>query len=851
MSLQHWAIEAAWRNKNDRTVPGTSRHIIHELENNLTVARDGIQSFNLLLDSCANCLNSIIDLLNNDEPDVVSKIQKLTDTQSFPEWEESISHSSSLSRSSYQSSETIKMELNLNRSERKVLNSELSTRENLHPIEPKPETVSLPNPSEVPDQILDEAIADDRSLQKSGSSPETPLSFPKSSSKSPEINFNTSVAHKETESLTVPLSASPSIKTGPERKSESAAKSFRFQSSPKVETTKIAIAPTRASEEVPERAMNTTKEPNSTKQSFAKTRIEEFSETGLSPIHVQPRRTTLSTSPNASPLFVPLKETSSVKPTSVARVSGANGSESEGDDSFQAISTAIRKSFAENASMAYNASNVSGFRTERETTASVSLHLMDPRNVKVEPTRQSIVQNSLFKSDNRRTMDTSKRTSVFVSLPDREPINFRNSIKVKLEASDNLLKLDIPKESHNRERDIIKENLARGPSIRSPQKSEKAVATSNVFNLKLAFSQPGHTSLSFKPKHIVESRSPRRNGLSQISTLKNRTATNGSPRRLEPPVMRPTNSSNVSKSAVSKRSSPDKFKTSPSKKSARSPLVPENRQMARKAATSPQWLPTLPGGAKVEAKAERAPSKSSIIKNKFLVTKLNPKNPPTFVPSKVAEPRLSPKLVPSRSTFGHVPDLQRSPTEKINGFTLRKSEFNSISALYGKLDLTASENINSKYTERVSRSPKKTPKSKMSLVAVNSNLLKVAPRRRAVGNAVPLPEAARGISVRDRDRDRNKETEKTPLRRFGVKMENGRGIPSPLLTNDGLPDIPSDDEELRNKKYLKSWAETPEIIRTLNENPPQDPQQIFGEFPVLKMNEVFNSVPPSNILDTS
>lgn len=917
MSLQHWAIEAAWRNKNDRTVPGTSRHIIHELENNLSVARDGVRSFNLLLDTCSNCLNSIIDLLNNDEPNVLSKIEKFTELQKLPDWEDSVSHSSSLSRSSHQSSESIKMELNFNKSERKVLNSEQPTRENLHPIESKhdfsnqlenlgklenPEKPThhteptYPKESEQPgsDQILTDAITEDVNINKSGFEPGTPHSSPRSSSESPAIKFNTSVAHKETESLTVPFSASPSNRIVPERKSVSVAKSFRFQSSPKVEPTRIVSAPPRLLEELP----NQLKEPLTTEQKttkrFSKTRTEEYSEIDLSPIQLQPR-TTLNTSPHGNSLFVPLKEINNGKTTPAARNLSINESDSEEDDSFQAISTAIRKSFAGNASM-HNASNISAFRSEREreTTASLSLHHLDSRTVKIEPTGQTIVQNTLsIKSSSRRTMDSSKRMSVFVSLPDREPISFRNSIRVKLEAADELLKPDTLKEPKEREKEVLREKPIERTEPHSPKKVEKPPQSqqhqkpkkaerlenlkqaereemseraervekigngSNSSQLKQVFSQIGNVSLSSRPNLFPGPRSPNKNGLAPINKQKNRTAANGSPRRLEPPEVKPTNLFSGSKPAIAKRSSPDKFRTSPSKKSARSPTIPEKSQAARKPVFSPQRLPTLLASARAdvraEARAERARSKSAIIKNKFLVTKLNPKNPPTFVPSKVVESSLSLTSVASRSTFGYVPDLQRSPIERGKGVDLRKSEFSSNSVLNGKLDLTASENVDSKYTDRMNRSPRKTPKSKVSLATFNSNLSKVVPRRRPGGNAVPLPEAARGNFVRERDRergDRLKDIEKTPQRRFGVKMENGRGIASPLLTNEGLPEIPSDDEELRNKKYLKSWAETPEIIRTLNENPPQDPKQIFGEFPVLKMSEVFSSISPSRSLDT-
>ncbi|KAK7676554.1 hypothetical protein QCA50_020478 [Cerrena zonata] len=137
------------------------------------------------------------------------------------------------------------------------------------------------------------------------------------------------------------------------------------------------------------------------------------------------------------------------------------------------------------------------------------------------------------------------------------------------------------------------------------------------------------------------------------------------------------------------------------------------------------------------------------------------------------------------------------------------------------------------------------------------------------GNAVPLPDAARGGKfTRDRKpissstianpRRKIKNTDyilpnpKKP--RHVVPSANPVSTESILdelprtptkdepYTADNLPDIPSDDDtNQRDRKYFKNWAATPELQRILDEKRNVDPISIFGEVPPLNMDEIFES----------
>lgn len=56
-----------------------------------------------------------------------------------------------------------------------------------------------------------------------------------------------------------------------------------------------------------------------------------------------------------------------------------------------------------------------------------------------------------------------------------------------------------------------------------------------------------------------------------------------------------------------------------------------------------------------------------------------------------------------------------------------------------------------------------------------------------------------------------------------------------------LPDIPTDEEDLKSQRALQSWAESPQLRKILLQNRNIDPVSIFGEVPRLDIDEIFES----------
>lgn len=875
MSLQHWAIEAAWRNKAQRTVPGTSRHIIQELRNNLVVTRDGVVSFNQLLDSCAKSLNSIIDLVNAHDPDIISKIGLQAVLDRLPEVEDSFSRSSSsISRSSHLSSDgPIKMELNYTQSEKKSIPMEstpkkasrtnesspdvvpFTTNEPLpppdvssrHQVAP-PRTQDTQNFEELVPELHEEVVVKNDDVTISVAAPDA----------SPIQVSNPTAEPKESTNTTIPKTFSPPTlklkSSNATRATEGIANSFRFQSSPKT-ITSTSVLPSASL------VVDTRDRLSLPAASHAdRLHVGASSELEMSPVQLNPTTGPI-TSPTANLSFIPLAKSINPDKFTTPSVQNTTNSDSDDDISFKEISTAIRKSFAGNASMARLTTINSNHKVEQGEKTTVFVK-REPVKVKVEPTRQSIVSKSKSSTAKpRRTLEHSKRTSVFVSLPEREPISFRSSlghsILVKIEEDSR------PQKELKVAQDNLSNSKADQPevAIQAPNNG-----TSSSLNMHSTNLNKKAVSLRKPSPSLQVPTSPGTNGALSNGKSKNRTTANGSPRRVELPSLRKEIRPEVHRST--KRPSPDLSKTSPTKRAWRSPTADSNQVPSNASVSinpevrSPRRSPRKSNGIVNGSASGSVPrTKSSGNKNKFLVTKLNPNNPPTFVPSKNSDHKVSPKKV-ARTTFNNVPDLQVVSAQNHKSPSSLKSQFNSVSLLNNKLDLSLSSHSNSttQHTKLV-RSPRRPDSSKDSKPKSiasgfsGSHLSKVAPRRKAVGNAVPLPDAARGNFVRERSKGTSiSKDQKTPQRRLGLKSEvrtSLRSRSSPSLTRDELPDVPSDDEVLRRTKHLKSWADTPEIIRVLNEKPQPDPRAVFGEIPILNIDDVFSSVSPSKNYDHS
>lgn len=93
-------------------------------------------------------------------------------------------------------------------------------------------------------------------------------------------------------------------------------------------------------------------------------------------------------------------------------------------------------------------------------------------------------------------------------------------------------------------------------------------------------------------------------------------------------------------------------------------------------------------------------------------------------------------------------------------------------------------------------------------------------RRVYRGNNIPLPDAARGK----------------------VRSQQPRvSAPAALSPIVRLPEIPSDDDVLRRTKHLKEWANTPQLKRAIHHTQQLDPISVFGEIPAFNMEEVFQT----------
>ena len=964
MSLQHWAIEAAWRHKAERAAPGTSHHIVLELHHSLVVARDGVASFNLLLLSCARSLTAIVSLINSDDPDALAKIalQELPEMPSesaLSLFNGSSARNSTLSRvsdSASRVSDSAKVELNVGQSERRAVPDGLDACGNvLMPLaeieekeeieseikaamesetkaeiesETKAENVATSEASgpkrvhvesRLESRRLDSQLLQFKELEAQSKSLESQRrrsesqSRPKSQSRRPDLQsprpptrprtLQSPVTHSKRPHPYIPTSTGASFQFSPPHvpthaelnppdKRDSVPK-FRAATRTDPPTSSPAKKVPSVSATVPKEIGNVITPPSFRLPSdTAKTTLRfspsmnlrfqvaplpakpmffrtsegsdnahstsiptvttaptvplvqaasqsmqhnNSSDAGLSPVQLS-RPVGPTTSP-ANLSFIPIFQ--ATRFSSHAPTYASESSESDADTSFKAISSAIRKSLAENASA----------RPPSILVASIPyLADVDPGEVKLELPRQSPVPRQSYSAKPppnpnsirpRRTLEAPKRVSAFVPLPEREPIDFRASMRQSIR---------------------VKQEHQNAPSGTPAPFSTEAVPPASVSSTTPAPSKA--VSHAYHVNFSVTDRSPSPVVLKKavIGQPKMQTAVNGSPRTRDgsarkkaldrpraplgadtPVVGRDTS---VLRKAVrvAKRMSPDS-RMSPAKK----PWSPAaaSRQLSKYVANGSGTAVETRSPARPDALKDRMRPKTSN-SNKFMVTKLDPRNPPTFVPSQVLEQKLSPNTG-GRAAFGALPDLQRSPKNPVSGM-----KFSSHSVHSKDLDVAVSESTNVPRNTNAFCSPRKAPGSPRKAAALkrlektkpsssagqNTGMLsKLVTRRKPAGNAVPLPDAARGHFVKDRPREKTGVEQKTPRR----KPERS----SPTTKNE-LPDIPSDDEQLRRTKYLKSWAATPEILRVLNEKPAPDPRTIFGDIPVLDIDEIFSSIAPKN-----
>lgn len=597
------------------------------------------------------------------------------------------------------------------------------------------------------------------------------------------------------------------------------------------------------------------------------------------------------------------------------------------DTSFQAISSAIRKSFAGKVSMGQSEHallNSPGL-TRKSTGTYRRSSGKNPVSIKRESeetrTRDSgpsLTTKTALSAGNR----ISKRTSVFVSLPSREPISYlsnkRQSIKVKMEEPDNAPRKStvnlaltkaanlepsqpskIPVENHNGKREVtLRNGTSESGSLPKADRSSTKNQNSKVHSSAFGASSTHHASSRSPTKHssplyAASMRSKSKPGSSQGSRTTNLGSPQHSPSRLSTKESKPSSRSRSPVKALhkttrspqrsttlqprsslraSRATSPNRVPQLSSAPSSRSPTRYGNREINEaepgRYSVATSTSASTPGEKKYSEGSQKAPSSTGLVKsaqqsvkekrsqNKFLTTTLNPQNPPKFNPVKTRIKSPS----PIKRFLDTDPEKERLELKerrlRMNELAINKVVLPPLVSDNGdRAKSSATQGRRSPPRKRAPSPVKREPLPSRDEVRNSAKLRKTAEaesvslsrRRAAVGNAQPLPEAARGRFVRERHKEQLKvEEKKTPIR----GPSSGRSAKTPIrvgasgspgIRGDALPEIPSDDDSLRNQKYFKTWANTPELQKLIQSNQKLNPAEIFGEVSDLRMDEVFES----------
>lgn len=803
MSSQLWAIEAARKKKPDH-VPGLSRHITAEMKINLETANEGVQTLSLQLLACVLGLNGLIESINNgdkelllDQIQALSLIKEEVDDTLRDSTTERLSRNLTTDRSSEEAEWKLeRSEAVLSRAVKDQSNSDVASVVAPQLSSPKLEEASSP----VPQKAVDPIIA----------APIVPLEAPK------------------------------------------------------------------------------------TEEPIKLPKTEETVSMALSPVHI-PRTAVPDTSPNVNLSFIPIANSTNPQKFEQNVKTESPKSEDYSDSSFQAISTAIRKSFAGKLSMGHFSGSLP-LNTDTEKFRKKLLLRSEedvPLNTSSNGSRQTL-------NAPRKSLYQNKRSSVFVSLPSREPITFLSNRQSKIKTEE-VLKLSnikpetvpkqarVPKQERNgntgnqalkakaesRKPPVPEVDISRNLRLRLTEQAALPAQISRPENSKGSSSRlASHISAASNSLSPSKMSSPlykasQRARIQLANKAVNRTSISGSPRReIFTPSVFNSGSARISRS---RSRSPVRTDGLSSKNSSRSPTKYSHRADFESTKGSPtnysdivldkepgllQRL-TLPTSASA-AKGSKTPGvKDTVLRNKFLTTTLNPEKPPKFNPLKAQVKYPSPIKKAGKEENEKL--RQSRVLHQVAQFDGHQRTKQKITiSLSHKLDLKANQHSPPK--SRPPNSPKKKEKlplrdkstaeepfKKKSRKTVELADVNVAPRKRAIGNAVPLPEAARGKFTREKPREVTRKKELTTPSRPGRVSRASKSIialgnsASPGMNPEALPDIPSDDEALKNKKYMKSWAETPELLRVMREKQ-MDPVAVFGEVPILRIDEVFESL---------
>lgn len=565
-------------------------------------------------------------------------------------------------------------------------------------------------------------------------------------------------------------------------------------------------------------------------------------------------------------------------------------------------------------------------RPEQETKRAVSVSNsveLPSREAKMESKPSAVsTLNSVNDTSFRPIIPERKRSSVFVSLPSREPLIIptsppRQSFKVKKPSKlqDKLGVAALYDASHSKpihsgtdsghsrystkepafttkgdetlrrhttvERNSDHQDPARSfPHLKASTaasdtivksvnlantlaKSLRNITSSNIPKLKTELRAKSRTpspekspTLAGRSNRSILTRTPR-----MPSSYSTWTTNSGSPRREEKKPIREASAPKTSIFSNGERSrSPTRYNRVESDNLKASPVdFRDIRQTTLVNAESDLinrlTLPTSSSAQKVvQSPVKQEPKKlekaekmdATLTRNRFLTTTLNPDNPPVFhSETPIKPPTVSSVKKPEEREKAKLPSVRKKTimAQRNEAAADRPKQ-----KIYINLNRTTNTHLPPRIQspkeevivkpEQVTVKAEAERKSKRLLdenISVSGSAASSSKSRRAAhGNAVPLPDAARGKFVEKRRKV------ETPVKH----RTNGKYLILPntpySLTADSLPDIPSESEDINEQ--VPSWATTPELRKQMEGSKHVDPVSAFGTVPKLNLEEIFGSV---------
>ncbi|OBA23396.1 hypothetical protein METBIDRAFT_9667 [Metschnikowia bicuspidata var. bicuspidata NRRL YB-4993] len=897
MNLALWALTAARKGRKKQMVPGSSGHIVEETASNLRTTKEAKELILLLVEKSVSSLNCIIDAINNDASyeDLLSLVQLSQPPPDSP-IEDSFRSTSSVSRSEWDSQEpSSKPELLLQHSE-KITSSSAPPASDpiLHGLPADDPESPLPGPAFKPPSTdsTESCLADSREHMR-----DLRVFLPRNETLSSKIKVKVETSNDR--SFLEDTASAPPLGL-PDPINPLAENIHGLADAPIQNDATIRPSHVGANELHWGAKMST-----KNIASASKLNVSLNDPSSFSPIKIVNGRVASFTAPDvdvsSNPLSLAVNSKYSAEEPSakITKTNDTNGSDDGADNSFQAISTAIRKSFAGKTSMGLHpglsslhndvqsdilASHTLFTGNDQKNSNYVLRSLPKPdasiKNVKVkmEPDPDSVKAPPKVESSNSRSRsNTSSYTGiVFVSLPNKEPIKIHpttqagageterrkeNSLASNVHFSQSIHTADQtnqPLEPHPRKtkcrgEDSQNESNQAKPPAPVPNLFSKKVF-SNILPPPKKVSKSPVKSMRLSPTKFPSHRLPDR--------LSTRTTNAGSPikreiaskppfigrspvkSRVAEPLSRLTASSSVSSSR-----SPTNYSHKSDRGSIRGSMTNVSIHQAQNLAkyrSQQEIFP--PSGPEKDGKSFS--SDKDFLKNRFLTTALLPNNT-----------RRLRKLVHPDNVQSHIPkalvESHAGPLKLTSHFRDLKSavrpELEPKPELFPHLQSTSDPRLALKkdFLSPEKREVTKVDRSQALLKKVRTPSIGIpsthnTSKKRAIGNAVPLPDAARGKFRKEsttkpfpRDVRGSRTPSKFPSVNPRARVLHGL---HPETLPDSLPDIPSDDDLLRDTKHVKSWAGTPEILRAMNEKLNLDPKAVFGECTDLDMEDVFRSV---------